>query len=211
MWELRRVLAASLIGVAGLGSLGGCGESGSPKVAGTAGSMSSPVASPDGKKVIRLAFPVAESGFDPHTVPDLYSAIVVDSIFDTVLTYDYLSEPAKLVPKITTEMPTVEDGGKLYTIKLQKGIFFAPHEAFGGKKRELTATDVAYTFKRHFDDSIKPVWRFLVSDKIVGLNEWYAAGKLRPHVSQTFPLHKAADALKLMAARQVKGKVVLTT
>jgi len=42
------------------------------------------------------------------------------------------------------------------------------------------------------------------------LGQWYAEGKLRPHVSQTFPLEKAADALKLMAARQVKGKVVLT-
>jgi NADPH2:quinone reductase len=38
---------------------------------------------------------------------------------------------------------------------------------------------------------------------------WYEAGKLRPHVSETFPLAKAAEALKLMAARKVKGKVVL--
>jgi len=43
------------------------------------------------------------------------------------------------------------------------------------------------------------------------LGEWYRQGKLRPHVSQTFPLEKAADALNLMAARQVKDKVVLTT
>ena len=42
------------------------------------------------------------------------------------------------------------------------------------------------------------------------LGQWYRGGKLRPHVSQTFPLEKAAEALKLMAARQVKGKVVLT-
>jgi NADPH:quinone reductase len=42
------------------------------------------------------------------------------------------------------------------------------------------------------------------------LGEWYREGKLRPHVSQTFPLAQAAEALKLMAARQVKGKVVLT-
>jgi len=39
---------------------------------------------------------------------------------------------------------------------------------------------------------------------------WYEQGKLRPHVSETFPLEKAAEALKLMAARKVKGKVVLT-
>jgi NADPH2:quinone reductase len=39
---------------------------------------------------------------------------------------------------------------------------------------------------------------------------WFEQGKLRPHVSEIFPLAKAADALKLMAARKVKGKVVLT-
>jgi len=49
------------------------------------------------------------------------------------------------------------------------------------------------------------------ADSVRQLAEWYAAGKLRPHVSETFPLEKAAEALKLMAARKVKGKVVLTT
>ena len=42
------------------------------------------------------------------------------------------------------------------------------------------------------------------------LAAWYAEGKLRPHVSQTLPLAQAAEALKLMAARKVKGKLVLT-
>src|SRR5688572_23192793 len=41
------------------------------------------------------------------------------------------------------------------------------------------------------------------------LARWYGEGRLRPHVSQTFPLEKAAEALKLMAERKVKGKVVL--
>jgi NADPH2:quinone reductase len=49
------------------------------------------------------------------------------------------------------------------------------------------------------------------ADSVRQLGEWYRQGKLKPHVSQTFPLGRAADALKLMAARQVKGKVVLTT
>ena len=37
-----------------------------------------------------------------------------------------------------------------------------------------------------------------------------ARASCKPHVSQTFPLAKAVEALKLMAARKVKGKVVLT-
>jgi NADPH:quinone reductase len=42
------------------------------------------------------------------------------------------------------------------------------------------------------------------------LDRWYAEGKLKPHVSKTFPLERAAEALTLMANRGVKGKVVLT-
>jgi len=48
------------------------------------------------------------------------------------------------------------------------------------------------------------------AESVRRLGQWFAQGKLQPHVSQTFPLHRAAEALKLMAARQVKGKVVLT-
>jgi NADPH2:quinone reductase len=47
------------------------------------------------------------------------------------------------------------------------------------------------------------------AESVRQLGRWHAEGKLRPHVSETFPLEKAVDALKLMAARQVKGKVVL--
>ena len=50
--------------------------------------------------------------------------------------------------------------------------------------------------------------RFLAAmDK---LGRWFAEGRLRPHVSATFPLERAADALAMMAGRNVKGKVVLT-
>jgi NADPH:quinone reductase len=42
------------------------------------------------------------------------------------------------------------------------------------------------------------------------LGEWYRAGKIKPHISATFPLERAADALTLMAERKVIGKVILT-
>jgi NADPH:quinone reductase len=48
------------------------------------------------------------------------------------------------------------------------------------------------------------------SESMQQLGRWYAEGKLKPHVSQTYPLDRAADALTAMANRQVKGKVVLT-
>ncbi len=41
------------------------------------------------------------------------------------------------------------------------------------------------------------------------LARWYAEGKLKPHVSATFPLQNAAEAMNLLASRQAKGKVVI--
>jgi NADPH2:quinone reductase len=45
---------------------------------------------------------------------------------------------------------------------------------------------------------------------VAQLGKWFAQGKLKPHVDQTMPLDKAREALNLMAARKVKGKLVLT-
>jgi NADPH2:quinone reductase len=41
------------------------------------------------------------------------------------------------------------------------------------------------------------------------LGKWHAEGKIKPHVSGTFPLARAADAIKLMAERKVIGKLVI--
>jgi len=43
------------------------------------------------------------------------------------------------------------------------------------------------------------------------LTRWFEEKKIRPHVSETFPLERAKDALNAMAERRVKGKVVLVT
>jgi NADPH2:quinone reductase len=42
------------------------------------------------------------------------------------------------------------------------------------------------------------------------LARWYGEGRLKPHVSATFPLEKAADAMNLLASRKAKGKVVIS-
>jgi NADPH:quinone reductase len=43
------------------------------------------------------------------------------------------------------------------------------------------------------------------------LLSWFVQGKLKPHISATYPLEQAADALKDVMNRKVKGKVVLVT
>ena len=134
-------------------------------------------AAADPKKVIRDVFPVAETGFDPAAMQDLYSASIVQAIFERLYTYDYLARPAKIVPQTADGMPQITDDGKTYTVKLKRGIFFASDPAFGGRKRELIAEDIVYSFKRLADPKVRSPWSFLVEGKFVGLDDEIAAAK----------------------------------
>jgi len=49
----------------------------------------------------------------------------------------------------------------------------------------------------------------LMAESYQQLFAWFAAGKLRPHVSHRLPLAQAGEALALLRARQSTGKVVL--
>ena len=122
-------------------------------------------------KVLRVTFMAAETGFDPVKVSDYYSGTVIESIFEPLLTYDYLARPAKLVPNVAVELPTVSDSGKTYTIRIKKGIYFAADPAFNGTPRELIAEDYAYSIKRFLDPKNRSPYAFLFDGKIIGLGE----------------------------------------
>ncbi len=47
-------------------------------------------------------------------------------------------------------------------------------------------------------------------DSMAELFEMYANGHLKPHISHTFPLDRAGEALDLLASRKATGKVVVT-
>jgi len=42
------------------------------------------------------------------------------------------------------------------------------------------------------------------------LMDWYSQGKIRPHVSASFPLERAGEAITMLAERRALGKVVVT-
>lgn len=48
------------------------------------------------------------------------------------------------------------------------------------------------------------------AESVQELLKFYEAGKIKPHVSERFPLDKAADAIRHLASRQAMGKVVVT-
>lgn len=125
----------------------------------------------DPNKVIRQAFEAADDGFDMAKTQNHYSGWVSEAIFEPLLSYDYLASPAKLIPLTAEAMPEVTEGGKVFTFKIKPGIYFAPDAAFKGKKRELTAADYVYTFKRVLDPVNRSPNASFIDGKILGMAE----------------------------------------
>lgn len=125
----------------------------------------------DPNKVLRVAFEIEETGFDPIKVTDDYSNRVVQQTNEALLTYDYLARPARLAPLTAEALPEISDNGKTYVFHVRKGVFFHPDPAFKGKRRELSAEDYAYSIKRLMDPKNRSPWRFVVDGKIIGLDE----------------------------------------
>src|SRR5205809_1715168 len=86
------------------------------------------------EKVLRYAFQVAETGFDPAQINDVYSAIIFSHILDAPLAYDYLARPFKMKPNTAAAMPEVSTDSKTWTLRIRPGIYFADDPAFKGKK-----------------------------------------------------------------------------
>ena len=123
------------------------------------------------EKQLRYAMRVAETGFDPVQINDLYSSILLSHIFDAPLTYDYLARPAKVKPNTAAALPEVSADARVWTLRVRPGIYFAADAAFGGKQRELTAQDYVYSLKRHWDPRSKSPNLYLIGSRVVGMAE----------------------------------------
>ena len=136
----------------------------------------------DPAKVLRVTFPVAETGFDPQATSDLYSGHVQRGIFEPLFAYDYLTRPYQLVPLTAAALPEISPDGRTWTIRIKPGIHFADDPAFKGTQRELTAHDFVYAWKRLLDPRVRSPYLWYLDGKLVGadtvLAKAKAAGKL---------------------------------
>ncbi|HEY4997958.1 MAG TPA: ABC transporter substrate-binding protein, partial [Usitatibacter sp.] len=123
------------------------------------------------KKVLHISFLAAETGFDPQRIFDRYSVGICENLFETLITYDYLARPVKLVPLAAEAVPEPEEGGTRYTFRIKPGIYFADDPVFKGKKRELVAKDMEYAIKRFRDPQLRSPYEWLFQNRIVGLDE----------------------------------------
>src|SRR5476649_194454 len=90
----------------------------------------------DNYKVLRTVAIQAENSFDPQFESEEGSLQYCENMFDSLLSYDLLARPVKLVPN-AADLPEVADNGTTYTFHIRPGTYFASDPAFKGKRREL--------------------------------------------------------------------------
>jgi len=124
------------------------------------------------EKVLRYSFRIAETGFDPPQLSDLYSRTIIASIFDSLYEWEFLARPVRMRPRTAAGMPEASADYKTFTIRVRPGLYYADDPAFKGARRELVAADYVYALKRIYDPRTKsPHLSALDEHKILGLAE----------------------------------------
>lgn len=130
-----------------------------------------------GIKVYKHSLDESPSSLDPVQAANVYANHVVINAYDTLYSYKYLARPYALKPNLADGWPEISPDGLEYTIRLKPGVEFIDDPAFpGGVGREVTAADVVYSIKRHFDPTSRAQGAWLWQGRILGLDEWKAAG-----------------------------------
>lgn len=128
-------------------------------------------------KVYSHAMDSAPSSVDPVQSRNVYASTVVINTYDTLYAFKYLARPYAIKPNLAVDMPEVSDDGLVYRIRIKQGVLFVDDPAFeGGIGRELIAEDFVYSIKRQFDPVQRPAGTWFWQGRIVGLDEWKAAG-----------------------------------
>jgi len=123
------------------------------------------------RKVLRYAFAIAETGFDPAGIEGT-SNTIASEIFDAPLQFAFLGAPGTMRPNTLVAMPEVSADYRTFTLRVKPGIHFADDPAFKGCRRELVAADYVYSYKRLYDPRHKASFLFLLEDAgVLGLSE----------------------------------------
>jgi ABC-type transport system substrate-binding protein len=131
----------------------------------------------DPNKVLRVTFPVAETGFDPQASNDLYSNHINRAMFESPYRYDHLARPYKIIPNTAAALPEISADGINWIIRIKPGIYFTDDPAFKGQKRELTAADYVYSWKRVLDPKTRSPNLQQFDGKFVGADVMVAKAK----------------------------------
>lgn len=136
-----------------------------------------PAPAASGPKTYRHSMDQAPSSLDPVQATNVYANHVVINAYDTLYAYKYLARPYQLKPNLADGWPEISADLLTYTIRLKRGVLYQDDAAFpGGKGREVVADDVVFSLKRQFDPATRPQGTWFWQGRIIGLDEWKAAG-----------------------------------
>lgn len=136
-------------------------------VAALAASASFPALAAEAAKVLRIAqFDI--DTLDPHQYTDDPSFQVIQALYEPAYEWDYLAQVPRLTPLTAAEPPQVTEGGRVWTVRLRRGILFNDDPAFRGKPRELVAEDYLYAYRRWLDPNGRRGGSPVLTDLILG-------------------------------------------
>lgn len=158
------------------------------------GSVALSASAADLAKVLRIAQFEIDT-LDPQQYSDDPSFQVIQALFEPLYEYDYLSPTPKLTPLTADGPPQVTEDGRVWTVKLRKGILFNDDPAFKGKPRELTADDYIYSYKRWLDPNLRRAGNPVLTDLIIGARPVVEAAKKAGKIDVDAPIEgmKALD------------------
>lgn len=111
------------------------------------------------KKIFRYNEAAGISSLDPVFARDQANIWAVNQLYNGLVQLD---DSLKVKPCLAKSW-SISDSGRLYTFTLQKEIYFHPDMVFGGRKRILTAEDVAYSLRRLSDPATASPGRWVLS------------------------------------------------
>jgi oligopeptide transport system substrate-binding protein len=150
--------------------------------------------------------------FDPATVQDQYSSMCQFQVYETLVEYKYLARPYDIQPCLASAAPEISDSGKVYTIRLKKGVEFADDACFpGGKGREVKAADFVYSIKRMCDARTRTTGWWIFDGKVAGLDDFRKASEsLPPLPEQIYPPLYDQEVAGLRALDDTTVRIELT-
>lgn len=123
-------------------------------------------------KILNVALTSEISTLDPVNSYDNVSGMIIYNICEQLYDYHYLNRPYELKPLLADGMPSIENKGQRYVIKIKKNIRYHDHPAFKGKIRTVTAQDFITQIKRLAYDPLNSTGWWVVDGVIVGINDF---------------------------------------
>jgi peptide/nickel transport system substrate-binding protein len=168
--------------------------------------------------VLRVPVSGPPGSLDPHLIatPFPFHAQFLMQMFESPLETKVDDKGLMTVVPALCEVPSISPDGLRVAMKVRKGSRFQDDACFeGGKGREVTARDVAYSLLRHADPSVRSEsFALFVEHRFKGVDAWREnASKLGRADYDTFPegIRAAGDEVVLeMLAPYPQLRALLT-